>query len=165
MSPDATSGGVEVDPLSQASGGIDTSFPLIAPDRVCRFKISSAKKAPVKDAEKAAAGHELLTLQLKTEKSYPDTDGKTLNAGFSVYHRISLTPTEGKDGKSGRTIENIAKDLATLLKAVGMVDKSPRQLLDNPSILEGQVVDCRVGVNKAQGNFPESNSIKFVIPG
>lgn len=162
LSPDSAEG-VEVDPLSGAASGWEApKFPVLAPDRICRFKIVKSTKGPVKDHPE----REVLTIQIKTEKDYTDKEGKTLRAGFSGYHRIGLTPSPGEDnGKRERTWKNIGEDLAMCLKACGMGDKAPKDLKDNPSLIEGQIVDMKVGVTPEKGGFPESNNFKFVLPG
>lgn len=149
------------DPLSGAAGGWEPpKFPLLMPDRICEFKISKATKQPTKED----ANRESLTLVLKTEKDYTGADGKPLRAGFSVYKRIGLSPTDGKDDKRPRTWKNIGEDLAMLLKAAGMVETTPRQLIDDPTIVEQAIVMCKVGISKGTGTFPDSNTLTFVLP-
>lgn len=158
---DATDGGAEeVDPLSQAAGGVDTSFPLLAGDRILRMEISKVTHGPSKTDE----SRNVLTIKMKTQKEAALNDGKTAKPGFTCYKRISTSPSEKTAESEGRTNKDIARDLALVLKAVGKPDVSPRALMDNPSILEGQVVDVRVGVAPARGSFPESNTFSFVLP-
>lgn len=151
----------EVDPLSGAAGGWEAPrFPLLMPDRICRFKISKCTKAPTKDDE----NREALTIVLKTEKDYTGADGKPLRAGFTGFKRIGVTPSEGEGDKRPRTWKNIGEDLAMLLKACGKGNISPRELLDNPSMVEGEIVDCKVGISKGTGTYPDSNTFNFVLP-
>jgi hypothetical protein len=161
MADEAPATGAEVDPLSGAASGWEApKFPCLAPDRICRFKISKATKAPTKDNP----DRESLTLVLKTEKDYTDTEGKPLRAGFTGYKRIGVTPVAEEADKRPRTWKNIGEDLGMVLKATGMLDKSPRDLLNNPAIVEGQVVDCKVGLQKEKDGFPQSNTFSFVLP-
>lgn len=160
LSPDDASGAVEVDPLSQAAKDIDTSFPVLMGDRILRMTIVAATKA----ATKEHADRESLTLKMKTAKDATLSDGKTAKAGFTCYKRVGLSETAAEGDKNARTFKEINRDLALVLKAVGMADKSPRDLVNNPSIIDGQVVDVRVGISPARGSFPESNTFTFVLP-
>lgn len=158
---DSAGAAAEVDPLSQAAGGIEApKFPCLAGSRICRFTIKSILKAATKDD----ATRESLTIAFKTTKDYPDTDGKTLGEGFTVYKRIGITPVAPEGEKRGRTMKDIAADIAMLLKAVGKKDATPRQLLDNPSMLDGEIIDLKTGVQPAKNGFPESNTLAWVLP-
>ena len=151
----------ELDPLSHAASGIEPpKFPVLMPERICQFRIVTSKVEDVKND----SSRKLLTLSLATERPYPDKEGKTLNKGFKVFHRIGLTPTPPTDTSRGRTIENVASDLGLLLRSCGMETKSPRQLVDNPTLIEGCIVDCKVGLNKEKDGYPESNRISFIPP-
>lgn len=150
----------EQDPLSAAAEGWEApSYPCLAPDRIVQLKIGKCTKAAVKDN----ATRELLTITLKPVdgKEYVDTKGNPMK-NFTGFHRIGITPTEATDDKRARTIKDIGADISMVLKACGMLDKSPRNLIDNPSTIDGQVVDIRVGLIPAKGQYPESNSFKFV---
>ena len=159
----ADGAGVEVDPLSQASSGIEApKFPCLAPDRICRFTIKKCSHGPTKDNPNRNS----LTIVLNTVKDYNDTDGKVLRAGFTGYKRIGTTVITAEEAgeKRPRDINAIKADLAMVLKACGMGEKSPRDLLNNPSIVEGQVVDMKVGLQKERDGYPASNSFTFVLP-
>ena len=165
-SQDPTEGGnveaTENDPLSAAAEGFEApTFPVLAPDRIYRFRVVSSKISATKDD----ASRELLTIVLATEKDYTDKDGKPLRAGFKGYIRIGTTPSVGGAEKRDRTLADIGKELAMALKACGMAKRSPRELLNDPTIIEQCVVDCKAGIVKAKDNFPESNSFKWVLPG
>jgi hypothetical protein len=152
-----------VDPLSQAASNLEAPrYPTLAPDRIARFKITKAIKGPVK----GKPNNSLLTVTFSTEEDLPDTDGKTLRKGFSVYARTGLTPTEGggPENKRPRTLQQIAEELGMYLKWCGLHDKTPRNLIDNPSIIEGFVGDCRIGLTKETAEYPASNTIKLVLP-
>lgn len=154
-------GATEVDPLSGAASGWEApKFPCLMPERICRFKIKDADKHPTKEDP----SREVLSLCLTTEKDYTDTEGKPLRSGFKVFHHVGVTPSEETDTKRARTWKNIGADLGMILKAAGLGSKSPRDLLNDPSMLEGQIVDCKVGLAKASGGFPESNKLTFVMP-
>jgi len=157
----------QIDPLSQAAGSIDTSFPLLMADRVLEFKVESSKVAPSKSNE----ANNTLTIKFKTTKEATLQDGKKTPPGFPLFKRIGVTvtePTVDEKGneKAGRSIDNIARDLAAVLQACygPKTDKTPRQLLDNPSMIEGEVVKMKIGIDKGSGNFGPSNTGSFVIP-
>lgn len=158
--PVEATGGVEVDPLSGAAAGVDTSFPLIAPDRIVRFKLA---KLTV-EAGKENPNAKVLTFKFKTEKDVAAADGKKLHSGFPVTTWISLTPTEGKDGKEPYTVDNIRRNCALFLKAIGKPDMDMRELRDHPERFEGEVVDCKVGIRKGKGGYSDSNTLTFVLP-
>lgn len=161
LSPDEVSGGAtEVDPLSAAAQGWEApKYPVLAPDRLIPAKIKTAVKGPVKEHP----DRELITITLKPVEDfeYKDKDGQPMK-NWTGFHRIGISETTGDDDKRPRTIKDIGADLAMVLKACGMTNKSPRDLINNPSILDGQNVMVKVGLNKASGTFPESNSFKFV---
>ena len=151
----------EQDPLSGAAGGWEApKFPLLMPDRICEFKISKSTVAKTKDDENRDA----LTLVCKTEHDYTGADGKPLRSGFTVYKRIGITPSEEKEDKRARTWKNIGEDLAMVLKATGKTDNTPRDLISNPGMVEGIIVKCKVGISKGTNNFPDSNTLTFVLP-
>lgn len=161
----ATGAAEEVDPLSVAAGGVDTSYPTLMGDRIVRFEIASAKVDDVKDKP----GRQQLIVKMKTTKDAVMSDGKTAKPGFVGIKRIGVTAYEETidgEGKTspGRDFDAIKRDLATLCQAINQKDLNLRVLLNNPAQIEGQVVDCRVGLQKAKGSFPESNSFTFVIP-
>lgn len=151
-----------VDPFATAAANLEApKFPILAPDRICRFEIKKCTKDAVKDKP----GREVLTIKLATAKDYTDVDGKPLRSGFTSFHRIGLTPSDEAEGKRPRTNKNIAEDLGMLLKSCGMGDKTPRNLLDNPGMVDGQVIDMKVGVSPEKNGFPASNNFRFVLPG
>lgn len=168
----ASGGAEEVDPMSQAASGIDTTFPILKGDRILQMEIVQCRKVPVKDKPDRFN----LEFKLKTTKEATMNDGRTAQPGFTGYKRISISTSEPSEdpntGKksAGRTNKDIAKDLGQVLKACGKAgvngapDVQPRELVNNPEMLDGVLVDMRVGVNPAKNNFPESNSFSFVIP-
>lgn len=161
LSPDEALG-TEADPLSQAACNLEApKFPLLPANTIKRFKIVSCTHGPTKDDPNRT----LMTIVCATVKDEQDADGKPLHSGFKVFNRIGTSPSEGDDVKRPRTIKNIAEDLGMWLKAVGMKDTSPRQWIANPTLLEGQILDARVGISKDKsGQFPDSNTLKPVLP-
>lgn len=158
---DTTQNAQEIDPLSQAAGGIEApKFPVLMPDRICQFKIAKSSKDNVQGDETK----QMLVLTLATTKDYTDKDGKPLRQGFKVFHREGLYPMPATDTWRGRTMQDVAAGLGLILRSVGKTDISPRQLIDNPTLIEGEIVDCKVGLNKAKDGYPESNRVSFVPP-
>jgi hypothetical protein len=160
MFPEGVDSGaaVENDPLSVAAGGVDTSYPVLSPDRLLRFEVKSAKK--VRNEEKAT---EHIELKLKLLKESTFTDGKPAREGYVVTERVGITPSEKYD------IEAIKKGLAKWLQGVlGIAEAnkvSLRQFVDNPSILDGKVFDGKTSIRKDKsGNFPDQSGVTPVPP-
>jgi hypothetical protein len=165
-SPDP-SGASEVDPLAGAASGWEApKFPVLADNRLIDVEIVEATKAPVKDDAGKAAGRETLTLKLKTVKDYPDKDGKPLRAGFTGFHRIGLSPIEGDPTRRDRTLKDVGADLAVLLRCCGgpLATRTPRDVINDPSILLKSIITVKTKISPAQGGFPESNNFTLVPP-
>lgn len=152
----------EVDPLAEAAGGVDTSFPVLMPDRKLRFECSSCVKAP----SKTDPSRETLTITLKTTTDTSFQNGKPCRAGFKIFKRYGVTPTPPSGESDGRTIEAIKKDLSFVLKSFfgANTTVSARDLLNNPSMLEKRPVDGKTGIEKGSGGFPDKTSVTFIIP-
>ena len=163
-SPDA-SGAQEVDPLAGAAEGWEApKFPVLAADRLVEMEIVESTKGLVKDEKGKQEGRESLTLKLRTTKDYVDRDGKPLRAGFIGFKRIRLSPTIGDPTKRDHTMKDIGAELGVVLRCCGMGSRSPRDLLNDPSIILKSVVVMKTKISPAQGGFPESNDFTFVPP-
>jgi hypothetical protein len=163
--PDAAEGATEVqtnDPLSQAAGSIDTSFPLLPEGKALRLNCKSSTIS----SSKADAARDVLTIIGETTEDTVFKDGKKCRSGYKLYKRYSITPSEPHDGKEGRTIENVAKDLAFVIKAFygPKTDVTPRQLIKEPAMLEAKPFDAKTTIEKGSGGFPDKNSFTFMIP-
>jgi len=158
----------EVDPLSGASSGFEApKYPVLAADRIVRFEITKAIKDSVKeDKEKQVPNpREMLVLTLKTTKDYSDKDGKPLRQGFTVYKRIGLYEIKGNPDRRDRTLKDqIGPELAQLLVCCGLGNRSPRELVTNPAIIEKALVDCKTSIVPPKDGYPESNNVVFVPP-
>jgi len=154
--------GQEVDPLAQAAGGIDTTIPLLAADRIMRLECIKSDVAPTKSDPNRLA----LTIVCKTTKDGTFTSGKKAHAGYKLYKRVSVTPSEPTESSEGRDVAAIVRDLAAVLKAFfgGQTAKTPRELLNNPAMLEGLLVDGRITIEKGSGGFSDKNGVNFIIP-
>lgn len=158
----------EIDPLSGAAGGIEPpKYPVLMPDRLVQFEIKKATVDDVKDKP----GRQTLAIVLATTKPTTATDGVTLQPGFKTTHRIGLTPSE-TEGKRPRTWTNIRQDLGVLLRASGLADKEPKEIVGSPGsdgkltggrpeLLEGRIIEATTGIQKAQGTFPESTTVRI----
>jgi hypothetical protein len=162
LSPDEATGEGEVDPLAEAAGAVDTSFPLLSPDRPLRWECISAKVAP----SKADPSRNGLTLILKTTTETTFQNGKKAHPGFKVYKRYGVSVTPPTADSDGRTIDAIKKDLAFVLKAFfgAKAEVTPRALLDNPAMLEGRMVDGKTTIEKGSGGFADKTGVTFIIP-
>lgn len=151
------------DPFDMPAGAIDTSFPLLSPDRICRFEIVSSTIGPSRNNEAS----ETWTIKHKLLKDATSTAGEPIKAGFPVTIRMGITPTEAHDGKDAYTAQMIARNVAARLQGIFGKDTkvSPRQLFADPKQIEGKIVEARVGVQKDKsGQFPDSNTLTYVQP-
>ncbi len=158
---------IEQDPLSAAAGNLEEpKFPVLAPDQVCEFKVSSSKVGVTKDTADAPESEQRksLTVTVKTTKDYRDADGKSLRAGFPVYLRYGITPTEGTEDKRARTNKQIAEELGMVLKGIGMASKSPRDLINDPAMIEGGIFQAKVSISKGKDGYGDSNRLSIKLP-
>jgi len=152
LSPDAV-GAAEVDPLDQDVGGIDTSFPLLSPG-LYDMEITEASVGHKKDDP----SREVLTIKFVTTLDSLDVKGEILHKGYPIFYRTGLTPTEDMPAKK------VATNLARILKVCGFKSGvSPRQLTQDPKMVVGRVVRCKVKVQKETDDYPASNSISQFV--
>lgn len=77
--------------LNTSLDDTDTSMPMLAPG-IYEFSVAKCTE------ETSSNGKPLLRIDLKlAQDSAPSTTGGTLNKGFPVFHRVSLTPTDKYD--------------------------------------------------------------------
>lgn len=142
------------DPLAQDVGGIDTSYPLLPPG-LYDMEIKDVEVAPSRNRE----GAETMTISFSTTADATSTKGDVLHAGFPIKYYIGLTPTPDYPAK------DIAKKMAAVLKQSGFVSGvTPRQWKDNPKMVVGRILRCKVVVTKATDEYPEGNAIKSFVP-
>ncbi len=103
---DGSDGGTEVDPLAGATGGIDTSFPCLAPDRIGVFEI---KGHSVKVSEK---GTKQIVLKVALDEDLSFADDKPARKGFSFNQSINITPNDSF------TAADIQKRVAMWVKSI-----------------------------------------------
>lgn len=163
LSPDDVGGGVASDPLDTDVGSIDTSFPRLMAGNY-ELKCLSAKREPAKKFG------ERLTLVFENIKAERSTTGTDIPPGKAkIFHYIGITPRAARTEPNPETgkLENfeeyttamIARSVAAPAKSARMT-VTPRQILDNPAMLEGQIAFVKVGVQKETAEFGESNKIK-----
>lgn len=141
------------DPLSQAANGINTDMPLIQDGTFMRFE---CRDANITESEEKKL--KMLVTKWVTTRDSLDQNNNTLNAGFPVTVRILVQETEK------RTLQMVAQDLAKLLKSVGKPEVSPRELINNPSLLIGAFADAKVVVSPEKNGFPASNNLRWKLP-
>jgi len=140
------SSGAMADPLDTNVNDIDTSYPLIAPTYYM-MKLEGCKVEP-----NSKGTGENLVLPHKTTEKCQDTKGNEVLPGHTTTRWVSLTETEK------RSIDAIKKDVARVAKAFG-VNATVRQIITNPTILDGKTARTKVTVKKETDEFPASNSI------
>lgn len=140
-------GAVEVDPLAVAADSVDTSMPLLAPDKLYNMTVA---KVDQKTNEK---GVSMLKITLKTTKDEQDSQGNVINTGFPVFENFVYTPT------GELTIEQIKKSGALILKALGMGGSTVRDLVNNPQQIVDKVVCVKIKTRKESGGFPASSQV------
>ncbi len=142
-----SSGGAEVDPLAVAADAVDTSMPLLAPDKLY---IMTAAKVENKTNDKGVG---MLKITLKTTKDEQDTTGNIVNTGFPVFENFVYTPT------GDLTIEQIRKSGALILKAFGLGTTTVRDLVQNPQMLVDKQVCVKIKTRKEKDGFPATSAV------
>lgn len=145
------------DPLSEAAGSYDTSYPVMAPDQVLPWKVAKAEKK--RNEEK---GNEYISLKLTLEKEARFKDNKPCRVGFVVNNVIAITPTENY------SVEDVKRNLGLWIKAIFGVEKAKsitfRQFVDSPSMADGYILNGKTSIKKASGSFPEGTNVSPIIP-
>lgn len=144
------------DPLDTNVNDIDTSYPVI-PAGLYDLRVKSVKREPTKDGT-----GERLTIALELTAPTVSTTGQPINVGHQITHYVGITPKEATDGKRAYGNTEIAKSLASIAKAAGILC-TPRDILSNPVILEGKTVRTKVGVSKETEEFSASNKVKDFV--
>lgn len=145
------------DPLDVAGGGVDTSYPLIMDGKILKFEICEVNKSTKKDDPNV----EMLVYKLKTVDETIGVDRKPIYPGHKVTNRVVITP------KGDRTMDMIVKDVAGIAQAVygKKTDVKLRVIIDQPEqYLLGKMVYGKVGINKGDGNFAPSNTVRLMAP-
>lgn len=150
----------EADPLAVPASKTNTDYPLLKPGKIYRFNVKDITVVPV-ESEDAPQDAKRMVIKLAIAQDERDVNNEPLYAGFVVTNNIHLY------AKGERTMQHVARDLATFIKAVEGKDSviTPRQLQDNPAMFNGRVVDATVGISHDKaGVYPDRNTVRFQIP-
>lgn len=156
LSPDDASGSssAEVaDPLAMPTGDIDISRPIVV---AANYEMQ-IKTAAV--ADNAAKTGKNIVLKMANTKEVKSTKNELIPPGQLVLTRyISLTQTEK------RTNANIAKDIARLCRGLGLpAAVTGRDVINNPTILQGKTGLWKIKVAQETQEFPERNEVGDLV--
>lgn len=148
LAPDAGA-----DPLDTNVSDISTAYPTLVAQQY-ELRIAKADKGPNK-----AQNGELITFTMETTGAARSTKNEDVGPGHKMMHYVGVTPrTASEPGKRDYTNQDIAKGLAGIAKAAGL-NATPRDIINNPKMLEGKVVLAKVKVAPETPEFPETNRI------
>jgi hypothetical protein len=149
LTPDPLSGGVgqEIDPLAQNAGDVDTSMPLLVPEKL--YNMHCAKV----ESKTNDAGVGMIRIILKTTKDEMDTANNVVNKGFPIFENFIYTPT------GNLTIEQIKKSGAVILKAFGLATTQIRDFVNNPKMIEDKIVCVKIKTRKEKDGYPASSNV------
>lgn len=140
----------EIDPFDVPSTDVDTSFPRLP---AATYEMDIAKAETFHNPDKDI---DMIKLELKTVQAHRSTAGDELQPGFSLRTQIVTTPT----GKL--TVDMIKKSVATLAQSARVVG-TLRDIMNNPTMLEGKRVRVKVGISKETSEYPERNEVKYFV--
>lgn len=141
---------------------VDISYPML-PANTYPFVVKKAEV--VNNADETGKN---IKIQWENAQEQQSTKGEQLLPGqivISSYVGLTEKPARTENGKSikARTLTEIKKDMAKVLKATSMSGTSLKDFLANPSMIEGRQAMVKVGVRKETSDFPESNEIKSLV--
>lgn len=149
-----------IDPLDQSSDDIDISYPVVAGSDY-KMSVKEAKTEPNKDGD----GTNLVTIW-QNEDELTSTKGEKLVKGQLVltsYVGLTVKPAGERGGKMRKawTNDDIGKQITRLIRATGLGGKGikPREIINNPTVLNGQVALVKVALRQETAEFPEGNQI------
>jgi len=149
---------VEVDPLSSTAAETNTDFPVLAADRILRFKVANAEKK--RNEEK---GNEYIQFKIELlSENAVFNDGKPARPGFKFNQVVAITPSGDYD------YESIKRSCALWLKGCLSLEQAKtttiRQFVDNPAMLNGLVFPGRTSIRKDKtGQYPPSTQVTPVL--
>ena len=147
LDPLSSGGAAEIDPLAVAAEGVDTSMPLLQPDKLYNLTVAKVENKTNDN------GVGMLKITLKTTKGELDTTGNVVNTGFPIFENFVYTPT------GELTIDQIKKTGAMILKALGMGGSTIRDLVNNPQMIVDKVVCVKIKTRKEKDGFPASSQV------
>lgn len=137
---------INQDPLDENVNDVNIEYPIL-PAAHYMFTLDDAKVEP----NKSGTGNNLIVSHKLAEPAQ-DKRGEPVSPGLVLKSYISLTPTDKYP------IDSVKKGVTRIARAAKL-NCTVRQLMDNPSMLNGKTVKAKVKVNKETDEFPESNSI------
>ena len=146
------------DPLNADVGDRElTKFPLLPEGTIKRFEIRKPSKATAKKS-KSGQPSEMIVLPCHLAEDATSTEGQTINKGWPVYHRITVTVTEKRDARA------IAGDVAKWCQAAGVKGVKVSEVIADPAkYFEGKVIDAKIRIVPESDGYPESNGLTPVI--
>ena len=149
---DSTSASV-ADPLSTPVGDIDISRPVAAAANY-EMEIHEPKVGP----NKAQTGRNL-EIKLKNTKEVKSTKGEIMHAKALVLSKYY--PLQASEKMS---IKQVAQSIARLAKGLGLnASITPKDIIDNPSMLSGKVGLFKVAIKQETSEYPEGNEVKDIV--
>jgi hypothetical protein len=145
-----------VDPLDTNVNDINTKYPLIPAGTVTEMRIKDAKL----DANKAGDGQNLV-LAFETIKELMSTDNESIPPGLTISHYIPINPKH-TEGKQPYTLDQIKKAIAMVAQSAHM-NCSVKDIITNPAILTGKVVNVKVSISKETAEFAAANRLRFIV--
>lgn len=144
---DGSNGAAEVDPLAMNAGDVDTSMPLLVPDKLYNLNCAKVEN---KTNDKGVG---MLKITLKTTREEMDTLGNVINTGFPVFENFVYTPT------GDLTIEQIKKSGAAILKGFGLKTTTIRDFINNPQMIVDKIVCVKIKTRKEKDGYPASSQV------
>lgn len=149
---------VENDPLAVPAGEVNTSIPVLRGNKTYKMEIRNPSIHSKEQDDGTTT--QSIRIALHTTKEEEATSGELISEGFPVFTYLGITETEDN------TMDKIRRNLSGVLKAVfgPTTNKTARDLINNPMILDGQLANVKIDVSPAKGGFPESNRVSRWIP-
>lgn len=144
------------DPLNADVGDKElTKMPILMPDKIYRLEI----RKPTVAAGKKDASKMVMRIPLYTTKDEQSTTGETINAGFPIFHYVTVTPGDKI------TPQQVAKNIGQVCQAAGVSGVKVSDVIANPeAYLDGKIVDAKVKTSKETDEYGEASTIKTFVP-
>lgn len=159
-----------VDPLDVNTNDVDITYPIIPASNYLLTLKSVTREATnenvggiLSDPYDPNNEGERLTIVHATLAEVEDRKGNKVPAGLQITSYIGLTAKAERTNDLGkkiraRTKDDIAKDVARLARAAKH-NASVRDIINNPSQLDGKNVNAKVGIDKETEQFPAKNRV------
>ncbi len=155
---------ISPDPMDVAAGDIDTTFPVLKDGKYpllitkCE-QVAGKDTADLDDSDPNKRWN--FKISLATTEPTVSTADEQLAEGFILTTYLSISPTPDYDATKVR------KSLAAVLQAAfgKKTTTTPRQWLNNPSLVVDSIVEAKIGHSKPTVDFPNpSNKVSSWIP-